>query len=50
MIEDAEYDIMGLIAEDAQNQELTTKNYAICEVLKTASAQAAQGLDGLKDV
>lgn len=50
MIEDAEYDIMGLIAEDAQNQELTTKNYAICEILKTASAQAAQGLDGLKDV
>lgn len=50
MIEDAEYDIMGLIAEDAHNQELTTKNYAICEVLKTASAQAAQGLDGLKDV
>lgn len=50
MIDDAEYDIMGLIAEDAHNQELTTKNYAICEVLKTASPQAAQGLDGLKDV
>lgn len=50
MIEDAEYDIMGLIAEDAQNQELTTKNYAICEIFKTASPQAAQGLDGLKDV
>lgn len=50
MIDDADYDVMGLIGEDAHNQELTTKNYAICEILKTASPQAAQGLDGLKDV
>lgn len=50
MIDDADYDVMGLIGEDAHNQELTTKNYAICEIFKTASPQAAQGLDGLKDV
>lgn len=50
MIDDADYDVMGLIGEDAHNQELTTKNYAICEIYKTASPQAAQGLDGLKDV
>lgn len=50
MIDDAEYDIMGLIAEDARNQELATKNFAICEVLKTAPAENAIGFNGLKDV
>lgn len=50
MIDDAEYDIMGLIAEDAHNQELATKNFAICEVLKTAPAENAIGFNGLKDV
>ena len=50
MIDDAEYDIMGLIAEDAHNQELATKNAAICEVLKTAPAENAIGFNGLKDV
>ena len=37
MIDDAEYDIMGLIAEDARNQELATKNFAISEILKNSS-------------
>lgn len=50
MIDDANYDIMGLVAEDAHNQELATKNFAISEILKTAPAYPAQGLDGLKDV
>lgn len=50
MIDDAEYDIMGLIAEDAHNQELATKNFAICEVLKTAPTENAIGFNGLKDV
>ena len=50
MIDDANYDIMGLVAEDANNQELATKNFAISEILKTAPAYPAQGLDGLKDV
>lgn len=50
MIDDAEYDIMGLIAEDARNQELATKNAAISEVLKTAPSENAIGFNGLKTV
>lgn len=50
MLDDADYDVIGLIGEDAQNQVLATQNYAICDILKTATAYAANGLDGLKDV
>lgn len=50
MIDDADFDIIGKVAEDIKNQELNTKNAAIATVLKTATAKAAQGFDGLKDI
>lgn len=50
MIDDAAFDIIGKVAEDIKNQELNTKNAAIATVLKTATAKAAQGFDGLKDI
>ena len=50
MIDDAAFDIIGKVAEDIKNQELNTKNAAIATVLKAATAKAAQGFDGLKDI
>ena len=49
-IDDADYDVTGLIAEEIQDQELNTKNSAIATVLKTATAKAVVGLDGIKGV
>lgn len=50
VIDDADYDVAGLIAEEIADQELNTRNAAIAVVLKTATAKAATGLDGLKAV
>lgn len=50
VIDDADYDVTGLIAQEIQDQELNTKNAAIASVLKTATAKAVTGLDGLKAV
>lgn len=50
MIDDATYDIMGLVTEDAVNQEINTKNFEIATILKSATAVNASGFDGLKDV
>ena len=50
IIDDAEYDVMGLVAKQARNQERITKNKEIAKVLKTATAKSAAGLDGLKDI
>lgn len=50
VIDDADYDVAGLIAEEIADQELNTKNAAIAAVLKTATAKSATGLDGLKAV
>lgn len=50
LIDDADYDVMGLVAKQAKNQERITKNKAIAKVLKTATAKSAAGLDGLKDI
>lgn len=50
MIDDAAFDIIGKVAEDIKNQELNTKNAQIATVLKAATAKAAQGFDGLKDI
>lgn len=57
-IEDADYDIVGLVAAEIADQELNTKNTAIAAVLKTAPAAEYDettekalpvvGLDGLK--
>lgn len=49
-IDDADYDIAGLIAEEIADQELNTTNAAIAAVLKTATPKAVTGLDGLKKV
>jgi HK97 family phage major capsid protein len=62
VIDDADYDIVGLVAEDMADQELNTKNAAIAAILKTApavsytgtgenkTADTVVGLDGLKEV
>lgn len=50
VIDDADYDVTGLIAEEIADQELNTKNAAIATVLKAATPKAVTGLDGLKAV
>ena len=50
LIDDADYDVMGLVAKQAKNQERITKNKEIAKVLKTATAKSSAGLDGLKDI
>ena len=50
VIDDADFDVTGLIAEEISDQELNTKNNAIVEVLKTATPKAVAGLDELKAV
>lgn len=50
VIDDADFDVTGLIAEDISNQELNTKNDAIAAVLKTATPKTVTGLDELKAV
>ena len=50
VIDDADYDIVGLIAEDMADQELNTKNAAIASILKTAPAPEYEiGTDGQPD-
>lgn len=46
-IDDADYDVTGLIARDIKDQELNTKNSQIAAILKTATAKAVTGLDGI---
>ena len=50
VIDDADFDVTGLIAEDISGQELNTKNDAIVEELKTATPKTVTGLDELKAV
>ena len=50
MIDDANYNIMALVEEDAVNQEVNTTNFEIADILKSATAVNASGFDGLKDV
>lgn len=50
VIDDADYDVTGLIAEEIRDQALVTKNFAISTILKTATAKAVTGFDGLKKV
>ncbi len=47
VIDDADYDIVGLIDEEIKDQELNTRNAAIATVLKSAPAKAANSLDDL---
>lgn len=46
-IDDADYDIVGLISEDIRDQELNTKNDQIAANWKTAPAKTVTGLDGI---
>lgn len=48
VIDDADYDVTGMIAAEIADQELNTKNAAIATVLKSAPAKAVTGLDGIK--
>lgn len=47
VIDDADYDIVGLIDDEIRDQELNTRNAEIAAVLKTATPKTVQGLDGL---
>lgn len=47
VIEDADYDITGMIAEEIKDQDLNTKNAKIAAIFKTATAKAVEGLDGI---
>lgn len=46
-IDDADYDVVGLIADDIKDQEKNTKNDQIAAAFKTATAKSVTGLDGL---
>lgn len=50
VIDDADYDVVQMIADEIASQELNTKNAAIAAVLKTAPAKAVTGIDGLKHI
>lgn len=47
VIDDADYDITGLIADEIKDQEVNTRNASIAAVLKTATPKEVTGLDGL---
>jgi HK97 family phage major capsid protein len=50
VIDDADYDVTGMIADEINDQERNTANAEIAAILKTAPAKAVTGLDGLKAV
>lgn len=50
VIDDADFDVTGLIGEAISDQELNTTNAAIATVLKSATPKAVTGIDGLKEI
>lgn len=50
IIDDADYDVTGLIAEAINDQTLNTTNKAIATVVKGLTAKEVTGVDGLKDL
>ena len=50
IIDDATYDVTGLIADEITDQTLNTTNADIATILKTATAKSVVGVDGLKDI
>ena len=50
MIDDADYDVAGLIAESINDQTLNTTNAAIATVVKGLTPKPVTGVDGLKDL
>lgn len=49
-IDDADYDVTGLIRDEINDQSRNTRNTDIATVLKSAMAKSVTGLDGLKDL
>lgn len=50
VIDDADYDVTGLIADEINDQALNTKNAEIAAALKAATPKAITGLDGIKQM
>ncbi|CAI3335321.1 phage major capsid protein [Enterococcus cecorum] len=50
VIDDADYDVTGLVAEAINDQTLNTTNKAIATVVKTLTPKEVTGVDGLKDL
>jgi HK97 family phage major capsid protein len=50
VIDDADYDVTGLIRDEINDQSRNASNADIAAVLKTATAKAVTGIDGLKDL
>lgn len=50
MIDDADYDVTGLVAEAINDQTLNTTNAAITAIIKTLTPKSVTGVDGLKDL
>ena len=49
-IEDAQYDLIGIMQDDIQDQDEQTKLALVADILKTATVVDASGYDGLKDI
>lgn len=49
-IDDADYDVTGLIRDEINDQSRNTRNTDIATVLKSATPKNVTGLDGLKDL
>lgn len=50
VIDDADYDVTGFVAEAINDQTLNTTNKAIADVVKDLTAKSVTGVDGLKDL
>lgn len=50
MIDDADYDIMGIVGDEVANQGENTELSLVAAVLKTATQADATGFDGIKDI
>ena len=50
VIDDADYDVTGLVAEAINDQTLNTTNKAIATVVKGLTTKDVTGVDGLKDL
>lgn len=50
IIDDADYDVTGLISDEIEDQSLNTSNADIAAVLKTAPKKDVVGVDGLKSL
>lgn len=49
-IDDADVDLMGIVAENIDEISLNTTNYAIAEVMKTFAAKPIKNLDDIKKI